>query len=285
MGRIRDFGFKNSNKYGSEKTEETDESSVDTSEETVEVYLEEAVTVNADTYEDMNRYSDSAETAPSAYTSPYNSQTESAEAVSSPTVEKIVCGEADLSPKYSDAGEALLSITRDGRYYEDYARGADGGVLRSKEFVLAAISQNYDRFYAPETPKPDEWIDEEYLAAQAAHFFERTREGEKQEENTALAESLYGFLTKSAFAPAAYDKIIAALKRVAKVEAARIRSVEEGARLRESISVFNSALNSVLNTVKEKRRVFVAAETERAEKLKAEKLAIVDVISEMRFEI
>lgn len=199
------------------------------------------------------------------------------------SIEKIIKSEKDLSSKYSDAVSAADSILTDGEYYEDYMRASNADLLKSKEFVLAALAQNPDRFYAPETPKPAEWLDEEYLTARTAYFFARTKECIKPEENAELAENLYNYLLKAAFSSESYAAVTETFKRVAKVNAARISSDAEGERMKESLYRFNEAATSAVSLAKQKYEAAAAVEAHRQEELKNQKSCLAAQIDAMDF--
>jgi hypothetical protein len=200
------------------------------------------------------------------------------------SVEMIVKPEKDLAAKYSKSETALASVVEDGDYLEDYGRAKNASLLGVKDLVLAVVAQDPCRFYAPETPKNADWIDEEYLTERVSSFFSEVKESGKQEQTSELALDLYHYLRKSSHSKEAYAKVDAALRLVARVHSAQIKSSEDADRMRASLARFNASINEALSAVKQKHAASVAAETAKAKKLQASKKELAALIENMSFD-
>ncbi|MCL2062490.1 MAG: hypothetical protein FWH03_07725 [Firmicutes bacterium] len=276
MPRIREYSG-----YGGQRSTSADED--ETRERSYSMPESEPSAPDAPETNEEKSETAKAETASAqSYAGVHASNATSAAARGS--IEKIVKYEKDLSPKYSRTKDAVASIIEEGVFYEDYLRAHKADLFESKDFLLTAIAQSPSRYFAPETPKPAEWIDEQYLTERFSDFFTQTKESVKAEESEELAKDLMVYLRKFAFGSEAYGVVSETLKRVAKVNAAAITSAEDGERMRASLVRFNESVNSALNTVKEKHAALLAAQAARAEKLESDKKELASIIDNMEFE-
>jgi hypothetical protein len=198
---------------------------------------------------------------------------------------KIVKPEKDLTPKYTDADAAVATILRDGDFYEDYARGEKARLLESKALVLAAIAQNADRFYAPETPKPADWLDEEFFTARLSLFFDAQEESLDTAATNELADSLLHHLRKWSFTAEAYNLLTKTAQQVAKINVSRIKTAEAGDRIKTSLERYNQQFNIALDRVKAAQEEADRVAAAKAKRLADTKTSLNSLIDGMQFNV